>query len=186
MSSSVSLFIHALAFAAEKHKNQRRKDSGYPYINHPIQLVEVLSQEGQIHDVDVWCVALLHDTIEDTATTHTELVEHFGQTIADLVLELTDDKSLPKATRKQLQIQNAPHKSHKAKLVGLADKICNLRDLLLHPPKDWSQQRLREYAVWAQQVIVGMTGTHLGLECLCSNLIEQGLQQWTDSARKEI
>ena len=130
--------IQVLNFAAEKHKNQRRKDvEASPYINHPIALANVLANEGGIANGEILCAAVLHDTLEDTETTETELRDHFGDTITTIVLEVTDDKKLPKAQRKQLQIDHAPHISQGAKLVKLADKICNLRDMLSAPPKDW-------------------------------------------------
>jgi GTP diphosphokinase / guanosine-3',5'-bis(diphosphate) 3'-diphosphatase len=131
--------IKASAFAAAKHRNQRRKDAeASPYINHPIALADVLANEGGIEDPTVLCAAILHDTIEDTETTPEELERHFGRHVAAIVLEVTDDKSLEKHVRKQLQIDHAPHISREAKLVKLADKICNLRDILDSPPADWS------------------------------------------------
>ena len=133
--SDISLIIRAAHFAAEKHRNQRRKDAeATPYINHPLTLAKILSDEVGIHDHQVLAAAILHDTIEDTETTEAELREHFGDVITKVVLELTDDKSLPKHERKRLQVQNAPHKSPQAKLVKTADKIANLRDIASTPP----------------------------------------------------
>lgn len=155
----------ALAFAAHKHRDQRRKDEGAsPYINHPIALANVLVSEGGVTDHVVLCAAILHDTIEDTQTSHDELVAAFGQEIADVVAEVTDDKSLPKAERKRLQIEHAAHASRSAKLVKLADKTCNLRDLAATPPHDWSDDRRRDYVSWARQVIAGVRGVNAGLE----------------------
>ena len=129
----------ALAFAADKHKNQRRKDAdASPYINHPIALANLLLNEAGVEDQRVLIAAILHDTIEDTDTTEQELVKHFGKDVADIVLEVTDDKALPKAERKRLQIEHAAHISRRAKLVKLADKICNLRDITASPPAGWS------------------------------------------------
>lgn len=73
--------------------------------------------------------ALLHDTVEDTDTTLAELEAKFGPIVARIVQEVTDDKSLSKQERKQLQVEHAPHCSHQAKLVKLSDKLYNLRDL---------------------------------------------------------
>lgn len=155
----------ALAFAAHKHRDQRRKDEGAsPYINHPIALADLLVSEGGVTDHVVLCAAILHDTIEDTETSHAELVAAFGQEIADVVAEVTDDKSLPKAERKQLQIEHAAHASRRAKLVKLADKTCNLRDLAATPPHDWSSERRREYLEWSKQVVAGVRGINAGLE----------------------
>ena len=159
------LILRAVAFAAEKHKNQRRKDAdATPYINHPIGLANVLKQEGEVDDVVVLVAAILHDTIEDTETTADELRPIFGDEITSIVLEVTDDKSLPKAERKRLQIEHAAVASPKAKLVKLADKICNLRDIATSPPADWSADRKKEYFDWAKRVVEGCRGTNSTLE----------------------
>ncbi len=165
------LILQALAFAARKHRDQRRKDHhASPYINHPIALADILVNEGGVTDIDVICAALLHDTIEDTETTVEELEQAFGATVAGIVVEVTDDKALPKAERKRLQIEHAPHLSDAARLVKLADKISNLRDLLDHPPADWTDQRKREYFAWAARVVDGLRGVHPGLEAVFDTL----------------
>ena len=157
--------IHALAFAAHKHRDQRRKDKdASPYINHPIALAHILISEGGVSDAVVLCAAILHDTIEDTETSYSVLRAAFGTEIADVVREVTDDKSLAKAKRKQLQIEHAAHASPRAKLVKLADKVANLRDLASTPPHDWSIDRRRAYFDWAKQVIDGVRGTNAQLE----------------------
>lgn len=157
--------LSAIAFAANKHRDQRRKDANAsPYINHPIGLANVLANEAGIEDERVIIAAILHDTIEDTETTEQELVRIFGQEITAIVLEVTDDKALPKVERKQLQIEHAPHISRRAKLVKLADKICNLRDIAASPPADWSVERIQEYFDWAKAVVEGMRGVHPALE----------------------
>ena len=152
--NELALIICALEFASRKHKDQRRKDAeASPYINHPITLAKVLCIEGGITDHKVICAALLHDTIEDTETTLEELEANFGKGIAKIVLEVSDDKSLPKAERKLMQIEHARDASKRAKLVKLADKISNLRDILNSPPADWSVQRKQDYFDWAKQVV---------------------------------
>ena len=157
--------FQALAFAAHKHRDQRRKDEdASPYINHPIALADILVNEGGVTDHVVLCAAILHDTIEDTETTYEELVVAFGREIADVVAEVTDDKSLDKAERKLLQIEHAAHASPRAKLVKLADKTCNLRDLATTPPADWSDERRREYFDWAKKVVAGLRRTSAALE----------------------
>ena len=168
--------FQALAFAAHKHRDQRRKDAGAsPYINHPIALADILVNEGGVTDHVVLCAAILHDTIEDTETTYEELVGAFGREIADVVAEVTDDKSLGKAERKLLQIEHAAHASLRAKLVKLADKTCNLRDIAATPPADWSAQRRIEYFDWAKKVVAGVRGSNAALEaafdkaCLAAN-----------------
>jgi guanosine-3',5'-bis(diphosphate) 3'-pyrophosphohydrolase len=160
--------IKAAAFAAYKHRDQRRKDQqASPYINHPLALANVLCNEVTgIEDQDVVCAALLHDTIEDTDTSHAEIEAEFGRSVLDVVLEVTDDKTLPKAQRKLLQIEHAPSLSRSAKLVKLADKICNLRDMAASPPSDWSLDRRIEYFDWSKAVVDGMRGTDEQLERL--------------------
>ena len=118
----------------------------------------MLVNEGGVTDFEVLCAALLHDTVEDTATSHEELVDAFGSRIARIVAEVTDDQRLPKAERKRLQIEHAPKLSHEAKLVKLADKLCNLRDVAERPPAKWDLARRREYFDWAKQVIDGLRG----------------------------
>jgi guanosine-3',5'-bis(diphosphate) 3'-pyrophosphohydrolase len=161
----LALILEALAFAAHKHRDQRRKDPrASPYINHPIALANVLMNEGGVRDPKVICAALLHDTVEDTETTPGELLARFGRAIRDIVLEVTDDKNLPKAERKRLQIVHAGTLSRRARLVKLADKICNLRDIAENPPADWNLRRQQEYYDWAKRVIERLRGTHRKLE----------------------
>ena len=163
----MNLLLDALAFAAAKHRNQRRKDvDASPYINHPIALARVLSVEAGIHDETVIAAALLHDTIEDTETTYDELLARFGPAVASIVAEVTDDKNLAKAERKALQVAHAPHMSQGAKWVKLADKTCNLRDVASAPPAGWPLRRRQAYFDWAKAVIDGVRGTHPQLEAL--------------------
>ena len=161
------ILVRALRFAADKHRSQRRLDvQASPYINHPIAVLSILCEEGGIDDEAVLCAGVLHDTIEDTETTPEEIAELFGPRVRDIVLDVSDDKRLPKAERKRLQIEHAAGASREAKLVKLADKIANLRDLLEHPPKLWDQSRLLGYTRWAGAVIDGVRGTHPRLEAL--------------------
>ena len=166
------VFIKAVAFAAEKHRNQRRKDAdASPYINHPIALANVLANEGGVVDATVLCAAVLHDTIEDTETTADELKQLFGDKVTSIVLEVTDDKALAKEVRKEEQVRHAPHISTEAKLVKLADKICNLRDILASPPADWSAERKQAYFEWAARVVAGLRGIHPELEAVFDGLL---------------
>ncbi|MEO8656342.1 MAG: HD domain-containing protein [Ramlibacter sp.] len=170
--SQLGAFVKAVAFAADKHRNQRRKDAdASPYINHPIALANVLANEGGVDDATVLCAAVLHDTIEDTETTADEIRALFGQKVAAVVLEVTDDKSLEKQLRKQRQVEHAPHISTEAKLVKLADKISNLRDILASPPADWSAERKQTYFNWAAQVVAGVRGVHPRLEAVFDGLL---------------
>ena len=165
MKSELALLLKALAFAAHKHRDQRRKDpAASPYINHPIALADVLVNEGGVTDVEVLCAALLHDTVEDTDTTPQELAAAFGPRVARIVAEVTDDQALSKAERKRLQVEHAASLSPEAKLVKLADKICNLRDVAERPPASWDLARRREYFDWAKRVVDGLRGAHGQLE----------------------
>ena len=167
MGDSTGRILAALQLAAEKHRDQRRKDlEASPYINHPIALASVLWAEGGVRDAAVICAALLHDTIEDTETTREELRRRFGARIARIVAEVTDDKALPKHERKRLQVEHAPHVSREAKLVKLADKICNLRDMQTSPPKTWPRSRRREYFDWSKRVVDALRGVHPRLEAI--------------------
>jgi guanosine-3',5'-bis(diphosphate) 3'-pyrophosphohydrolase len=169
----LSLLFKALSFSAEKHTKQRRKDiDKTPYINHPISLANILAQRWVI-DENVLCAAILHDTIEDTQTTADELQEHFGEKIASIVLEVTDDKSLEKSVRKQMQVEHAASISHEAKLVKLADKIANITDIINTPPADWSTDRKKEYFEWAKAVVDNLRGAHQGLEKDFDDLINK-------------
>jgi (p)ppGpp synthase/HD superfamily hydrolase len=146
--------LKAANFAAQKHSVQRRKGAAAePYINHLLEVAELVSSALSLPDTNLVIAALLHDTIEDSGVTKEELTEAFGSDVAELVVELTDDKTLPKAERKRLQILDAPKKSVRAQVIKVADKISNVRSILSSPPVDWSAQRRREYFDWAKQVV---------------------------------
>jgi GTP diphosphokinase / guanosine-3',5'-bis(diphosphate) 3'-diphosphatase len=165
--SGPALVLRAAAFAAQKHRNQRRKDvDASPYINHPLALAAVLADEGGIDDAVTLAAALLHDTVEDTETTAQELASTFGAEVASVVMEVTDDKRLPKPERKRLQVEHAATMSDRAQLVKLADKICNLRDVAGSPPADWPLERRQAYFDWAKQVVDRLRGVHPGLEAV--------------------
>ena len=173
MTNDLSIIFNALDFAAKKHRDQRRMDEdATPYINHPIELAELLVNEGNISDTNVLAAAILHDTVEDTETTPQELENVFGFEIANIVMEVTDDKKLPKADRKRLQIENAAHCSRPAKLVKLADKICNLRDMGRNPPANWSLERKQEYFDWAAEVVFQIRGIHPTMEALFDEIYQ--------------
>ena len=167
--------LKAILFAAEKHRDQRRKDEPHtPYVNHPIQVAEILWRVGDVRDEATLLAAILHDTIEDTPTTADEIGSRFGKEVVTLVLEVTDDKSLPKEERKRLQVEHAPELTSKAKLIKLADKICNLRDLLDSPPAGWPLSRRQEYLLWTEKVVRGLRGTNPDLEGLYDQILFDG------------
>lgn len=165
MQNDLSVFLKAMKFSAEKHRNQRRKDvQESPYINHPIEVANVLWTIGDVYDVSTIVAALLHDTIEDTNATREEILTNFGEEVLDLVLEVSDDKSLPKQERKARQITKAPSLSWKAKQLKLADKICNISDIVNLPPHNWSWKRRVDYLEWAAAVVAGLRGVNAKLE----------------------
>jgi guanosine-3',5'-bis(diphosphate) 3'-pyrophosphohydrolase len=159
--NDLARLIDAVEFAARKHSTQRRKDvDSSPYINHPITLASVLAVEAGVSDLTTLQAAILHDTIEDTETTYEELVDRFGAAVADVVMEVTDDKALPKDERKRLQIAHAYKKSQSAAMVKIADKTCNLRDIASSPPTGWSDERKQEYFDWAWAVVKALPPVH--------------------------
>lgn len=168
---NIPRWTQALCFTAEKHRQQRRKDGQTPYINHPLQVLDVLARCGGVEDETLLLAALLHDTLEDTETSPEELQAAFGPEVCALVQEVSDDKTLPQAQRKALQIVHATQLSPRAKQLKLADKICNLRDLLRNPPQDWSLERKQAYFDWARQVAVGLRGVNPALEALFDQLL---------------
>ena len=166
---TIGLLLDALQFSADKHRGQNRKDGDTAYINHPIAVAHILKHLGGVADPIVLCSALLHDTLEDTQTTRDDLAKRFGEHIAEVVHEVSDDLTLKAdksrdAERKQLEIDHAPHLSHQAKLIKTADKIANMRDIINSPPVDWPITRKQKYFDWAKQVIDGMRGNNSALE----------------------
>jgi (p)ppGpp synthase/HD superfamily hydrolase len=154
----IRIILDAANFAAKKHANQKRKGAaGEPYINHLLEVAQLISSAISEPDAILIVAALLHDTIEDAGVTRDEIASRFGADAADLVVEVTDDKRLPKADRKRLQIQNAPKKSERGQAIKLADKISNLRSILSSPPADWDRERKRQYFQWATEVIDGLS-----------------------------
>lgn len=177
MNEQTGLLLKALRFAAEKHSDQRRKNAkASPYINHPIQVAELLWRVAEVRDETLLIAAILHDTIEDTDAKPEDIRAEFGEEVLALVMEVTDDKSLPKVTRKQLQVEHAPHKSRSAKLLKIADKISNVGDIISTPPKDWSLDRRKEYLLWTEQVVAGLRGVNEKLERQYDDLLMKGKQ----------
>ena len=175
MEESTGLILKAIHFAAEKHSGQRRKDAeASPYINHPIQVTEILWSIGGVRDITLLLASILHDTIEDTDVTPADIKAEFGEEVLALVLEVTDDRSLPKEVRKQRQVETAPHKSNRAKLLKIADKISNVQDIIHTPPRDWSLERRQEYVLWTERVVAGLRGVNKQLESRYDDLLAEG------------
>jgi guanosine-3',5'-bis(diphosphate) 3'-pyrophosphohydrolase len=163
--SGIADLLRAVEFAAEKHRDQRRKGAGAsPYINHPIEVAAMLANVAAVQDVAILAAAVLHDTVEDTRTSPEELEAAFGREVRLVVQKVTDDKKLEKADRKRLQVEHAPYLSPAAKLIKIADKIANVREVTEKPPSDWSATRRREYLDWAERVIAGCRGVNAALE----------------------
>ncbi len=174
----ISVLMKAFSFAAQKHRNQRRKDAvASPYINHPIAVAYTLWETGDVRDIPTVISGILHDTIEDTETTSEEIEKEFGNEIRKVVEEVSDDKSIPKSERKRLQIEKAKYKSTRAKNVKLADKICNIQDIISSPPIDWPGERRRKYIEWAQAVVNQVRGTNPKLEKFFDDLCLKAIQQ---------
>ncbi len=165
--STTPILRRAAGFAAWKHDGQFRKGKGNtPYIHHPIEVSAILVEVGGVMDLDVLQAALLHDTIEDTDTSSEELESHFESRVCSIVLEVTDDKSLEKHSRKAMQIEHAPHLSRNAQTLKLADKISNIFDIAFSTPVDWAPQRQLEYFDWASRVVAGLRRCNQALEAL--------------------
>jgi guanosine-3',5'-bis(diphosphate) 3'-pyrophosphohydrolase len=178
MMQDVLVILSAVKFSADRHRTQKRKNrEGFPYINHPIEVAEMLLRVGKVEDPEIIVAALLHDTIEDTQTRPEEIEQQFGKNVLSLVLEVTDDKSLPKQVRKELQVTTAPHKSIGAKQIKIADKISNLWDITHFPPADWSLQRRREYVEWSERVVAGLRGANPALEQLYDQVLAAAKKQ---------
>ena len=176
--SDLAKFIKAASFSAKKHIDQKRKgDSASPYINHPLEVANLLVNVGKVEDVEVLTAAVLHDTIEDTGTTKEEITELFGEKVCQMVLEVTDDKSLPKAERKQKQIEHALHLSEGAKQIKLGDKISNITDVMNDPPAGWSKQRRLEYIEWGEKVVAGLRGANPALENRFDELVKKAKEK---------
>ena len=159
------LLARAFDFAARKHAGQRRKGaSAEPYVNHLAEVARLLAEATGGGDAQLVAAGLLHDTVEDTETTLDELAGEFGPGVAALVAEVTDDKTIEKAARKRLQVETAPRKSERARMLKLADLTSNLRSMVLSPPTDWSTERRRAYVAWARQVAAGCRGVDQTLE----------------------
>ena len=165
MNSELRTLLRAADYAARQHVAQRRKgDAAEPYINHLLEVASLLAEATGDNDIVLLVGGLLHDTLEDTDTTFEDLVERFGEEVASLVAEVTDDKSLKKEERKRLQVETAANKSRRARLLKIADKTSNLRGLVRSPPTGWNTERMRDYVVWAGQVVRSCRGLDIELE----------------------
>ncbi len=167
MNSDLVQLTRAADYAARQHLAQRRKgERAEPYINHLTEVAALLAEATDGGDVVLVMGGLLHDTLEDTDSTYEDLAQRFGPEVAALVAEVTDDKSLKKEDRKRLQVEKAAGKSPRARMLKIADKTSNLRSLIESPPKGWTEERLRDYVVWAEQVVRSCRGLNARLEAV--------------------
>lgn len=163
--TGIGIVVQAAHFAADKHRDQRRKGvRNTPYINHPLEVANRLSDIGGVDDPVVLAAAILHDTIEDTDTTRAELARVFGNDIAALVAELTDEPGLTWQQRKRQEIDHAPHLSFRAKMIKIVDKMCNVSDTITNPPGEWTLSRRRDYLEFAELVADGCRGANPALD----------------------
>jgi guanosine-3',5'-bis(diphosphate) 3'-pyrophosphohydrolase len=178
----ISLVLKALEFAAVRHRKQFRKGKDKsPYINHPIQVANLLANEAGEKDPVLLSATMLHDVVEDTVETKKEKKELigqirklFGEEVLLVTLEVTDDKSLGKKNRKQAQIDHASSLSVKAKKLKIADKIMNVRDITVNPPVKWSLWRIRKYLDWSEKVVAGLRGVNKKLEDIFDETLRNG------------
>jgi GTP diphosphokinase / guanosine-3',5'-bis(diphosphate) 3'-diphosphatase len=174
------ILLKAALYAARKHLGQTRKgENSAPYINHPIEVASFIAEIGGIENETVLAAALLHDTVEDTDAKAEELQELFGEEVTSIVLEVTDDKSLPKLQRKQLQVEQAVSLSPEAKLIRIADKISNIQDITYSPPKRWSKKRREKYLDWAEKVVGQCNNTNPALEKHFSAVLKEGRKKFS-------
>jgi (p)ppGpp synthase/HD superfamily hydrolase len=154
---TLTVVLKAAERAAHWHATQRRKGAARePYINHLLEVARLVAEATGGRDEALVVAALLHDAVEDQEVSRAAIAQEFGEDVASLVMEVTDDKRLPHAERKRLQVQHAPGRSPRAALLKLADKTSNLTALAISPPADWSVARRLEYVQWGRDVVAGL------------------------------
>ncbi|TND08946.1 MAG: guanosine-3',5'-bis(diphosphate) 3'-pyrophosphohydrolase [Bacteroidetes bacterium] len=167
----MKLLISAIHFASRAHAGQLRKDKLTPYINHPLEVMQLLSKHGDVRNETFLCAAVLHDIVEDTSITIRDIEKLFNTRIASIVWEVTDDKDTPKQERKRLQAERAHLLSEGAKLIRLADKISNVKDILHAPPASWDIAERRKYVLWTREVVQPIRGINPPLELMYDELL---------------
>ncbi len=166
--------LRAVRFAAEKHRDHRRKgETAAPYINHPIAVAMQLAEAEFEANTELLIAAILHDVVEDTETTFGEVRSRFGQRVASIVAEVTDDKTLDEKTRKRRVVETIARKSREAHLLKLSDLIANVYDVIHYPP-NWSRDRKQRYFDWSERVAAAIRGVHAGLESRLDELLAEG------------
>lgn len=169
----IRLVSEAAEFAAHRHVGMARKGRGdEPYINHLAEVANLLATAMDGRDAELIAAGWLHDTIEDTAVTQEELAQKFGERVADLVAEVTDDMRLPKSVRRELQIVHSPAKSPSAKLIKIADKISNIRARIHADPNADERADLTDYVDWAEKVVAGCRGGNATLDRMFDDTVK--------------
>ncbi len=172
----LSDLLRALVFAAERHRQQSRKDElKTPYVNHLLEVVQVLVDHG-VRDAPTLMAAALHDTVEDTGTTLEEIADRFGPEVRDLVAEMTDDKRLPRDERKRLQVEHAAAMSPRGALIKLADKIANAWDVGHRPAAAWPPERRLGYLAWALAVVEALPPVAPGMVAVFRRVHAESVQ----------
>jgi guanosine-3',5'-bis(diphosphate) 3'-pyrophosphohydrolase len=167
------LISEAADLAARRHNGMARKGRGSePYINHLAEVANILAEFTDGADAELVAAGWLHDTVEDTGVTREELAKEFGERVAALVVEVTDDMSLSKAQRRQKQIEDGPHKSPGAKLIKIADKISNIRARIHRDPSPEERADLTDYVDWAEQVVAGCRGVNAALDQMFDDTVK--------------
>ena len=173
MLSGLRLVSEAADLAARRHNGMARRGRGSePYINHLAEVANILAEVTDGDDAELIAAGWLHDTVEDTGVTREKLAQEFGERVAALVMEVTDDMSLPKTKRREMQIESAPHKSPNAKLIKIADKISNIRARIHSDPTAEQRADLTDYVDWAEQVVAGCRGVNVALDRLFDDTVK--------------
>ena len=151
--------LRAAIYAADARRNSPIATSAPPpQLGHAIGVAAQLAYHG-IDDAYVLAAAMLHDTVEHTATTLADIHEAFGREISTYVAEVTDDKTLPLRRRRELQIVNAIGKCRGAAQILMAAKLQSLRAMTKTPlPDGWDEARVQGYFVWAHRATCWLHG----------------------------
>jgi (p)ppGpp synthase/HD superfamily hydrolase len=158
------IVLGAAQAAAKWHVNEQRKGVKEPYVNHLLEVAALVAEATGGKDPTIVVAALLHDAIEHQDVPRRMIADAFGEDVARLVEEVTDDKTLGKKERQRKQVQQAPEKSTAAKIIKLADKISNLRNIAACTPAEWSMKKRINYIKWARDVARGLAGASDWLE----------------------
>jgi GTP diphosphokinase / guanosine-3',5'-bis(diphosphate) 3'-diphosphatase len=168
------IVTRAIYFTSVKYSDKHRKNmQDVPHINHPIEVCNFLCNIGGITNHVMLCAAILHDILENTKTTYFELVEKFGEDVANIVLECTDNDEFNEEKRKRLQLRHAHDYSDNAKLIKLADEWSTIKTLLENPPNEWTTDRILGYVKWSCKYCMQMYGTNDNIDNALKKLFEQ-------------